>query len=124
VQSRQLDGQGLVMEKMLSNGNTAVSAQDANLQACLEQAEICCEQARLAAHRRRYEAACGLFSTAIALYQQAIAMNSAPHAIVAEQLRHIEIERSAYSELARSMARPLLTRQSSDRTQSSGGSEH
>jgi len=101
------------MEKMLSNGKTIVSTQDANFQACLEQAEICCEQARLAAHRRRYGAACGLFSTAIALYQRAIATNSAPYAIIAEQLRHIEIERSAYSELARSMARPLLRRHGS-----------
>jgi hypothetical protein len=100
------------MEKMLSNGITPTFSQDANFQACVEQAEVCCEQARLAAHRRRYEAACGLFSTAIALYQRAITMNNVSYAAIAEQLRHIEIERSAYSELAKSMARPLLSRHS------------
>lgn len=112
-----MEGQGSVMGEMLSKGEPTVSARDANLQACLEQAEICCEQARLAAHRRRYEAACGLFSTAIALYQHAIAMDNVPYAAIAEQLRHTEIERSAYSELARSMARPLLVRHGTDEAQ-------
>jgi hypothetical protein len=107
------------MEKMLSDG---ITTQDANFQACLEQAEICCEQARLAAHRRRYEAACGLFSTASALYQHAISMTEVSYAAIAEQLRHIEIERAAYSELAKSMARPLLSRHSM--TQRSRGNQN
>ena len=102
------------MEKMLSH---VITTQNANFQTCLEQAEICCEQARLAARRRRYEAACGLFSTAIALYQRAITMNDVSYAAIAEQLRHIEIERSAYSELAKSMARPLLSRHRYDARQ-------
>ena len=115
------------MEKMLSNSITVTSSQDANFQACLEQAEICCEQARLAAHRRRYEAACGLFSTAIALYQRAITMTGAiamtdvSYSAIAEQMRHIEIERSAYSELAKSMARPLLSRHGTNGMQRSNG---
>jgi hypothetical protein len=119
-----VDGQGSVMEKMLIPGDMTISAQDAALQTCLEQAEICCEQARLAAHRRRYEAACGLFSTAIALYQHAITMNGAPYAVIAEQLRHVEIERSVYSELARSMGRPFFSRHGAERTRSGRDSEH
>jgi len=98
---------------MLPDGKTTGAAPNAEFQACLEQAEICCEQARLAAHRRRYEATYGLFSTAIALYQQAITMagaSCASRAAIVEQVRHIQIESSAYSELARSRARPLLTR--------------
>ena len=76
----------------------------------LEQAGICCEQAREAASRKRFTAACGLFSTAIALYQQAIAMDGESHTEAEQHLSQLRSEVAAYSELARSMDRPLLMR--------------
>jgi len=72
----------------------------------LDQAEVCREQARDAARLHRFAAARGLFSTAVALYQEAMA--SGLHDEAAERLRQLQIEIATYSELSRSMGRPLL----------------
>jgi hypothetical protein len=85
------------------------SARSATDKDRLKQAEICCEQAREAASRKRFTSACGLFSTAIALYQQAIALGGGSHLEAEEHLSHLQAEVVAYSELAKSMDRPLLT---------------
>ena len=83
---------------------------------CLEQAEVCREQARVAAGLKRFAAARGLFATAISLCQRALGLREAstieastieasPDA--SECLRQLTIEMSTYSELAKSMERPL-----------------
>ena len=77
-------------------------------ESCLEQANICCEQARTAARLKRYTAARGLFVTAIALCHRAIALNGTARPQAEICLGQLHNEMSAYSELARSMERPLL----------------
>ncbi|MDF2439890.1 MAG: hypothetical protein JWN98_874 [Abditibacteriota bacterium] len=81
---------------------------------CLEQAEICREQARAAARLKRFKAARGLFATAINLCQRALGLKthepspSADHTDEAQEyLRQLTMEMSTYSELAKSMERPL-----------------
>jgi hypothetical protein len=76
---------------------------------CVSQAEICCEHARLAGRQRRYKAAYGLFSTALALYKRATMMEGVSYLALESRLRDVETEMAAYSELAKSMARPLNT---------------
>lgn len=76
---------------------------------CLEQADICCEQARAAASLKRFTAARGLFNTAVALCQRAVALNGVARADAEGRLRQLHSEMSAYSELARSKERPLVT---------------
>ena len=75
----------------------------------LEQAEICREQARDAARLRRFKAAFGLFSTAAALCRHALASGADADQATA-CLRSIDSEMAAYSELARSMDKPLAPR--------------
>jgi hypothetical protein len=89
-------------------------AEGMTLQDFLDEAELCCEHARVAGRQRRFKAACGLFATAKALYSNALAnadrQGSQGSSTIEERLRHVELEMSAYTELARSMARPLLRR--------------
>ena len=84
------------------------STEVAPYQDCLAQAEICHEQAREAASLKRYTAARGLFATAVSLYQRATDLGGAPHS--EEALRQLNTEMFAYSELTRSLNRPLLAR--------------
>ena len=92
---------------------------------CLQQAEICREQAQEAARMKRFKAARGLFATAIALCQSALsacaarnkerAPDAAPvnvtenpdDAAIQAYLQQLNIEMATYSDLARSMERPL-----------------
>ncbi len=78
---------------------------------CLEQAEVCREQARMAARLKRWKAAQGLFYTAIGLCQRAL--GSRPdlkeQSEAQEYLQELTSEISTYSELAKSMERPLMT---------------
>ena len=100
---------------------------------CLQQAEICREQAQEAARMKRFKAARGLFATAIALCQSALsacaarnkerapeaapvnatenlnddAMLTADDAAIQAYLQQLNIEMATYSDLARSMERPL-----------------
>jgi hypothetical protein len=76
---------------------------------CVAQAEICCEHARIAGRQRRYKAAYGLFSTALALYKRATMQEGVSYLALETRLRDVENEMAAYSELAKSMARPLNT---------------
>lgn len=75
----------------------------------MAQAETCCEQARLAARARRFRAASGLFSTAAALYKRATLLEGVSYQSVEARLSQIEDEMAAYSELARSISRPLAS---------------
>jgi hypothetical protein len=77
---------------------------------CLEQAEICREQARAAARLKRWKAARGLFDTAISLCQRALGVRSAQEddRQAQEYLNQLTMEISTYSELAKSMERPLM----------------
>ena len=84
-----------------------VSQEMMTLQDYLEEAEICCEHARRAGRQHRFGAARGLFETATGLYRRAIAATPTPQPTLIKQLRGIEAEMSAYSELARSMSRPF-----------------
>ncbi len=103
---------------------------------CLQQAEICREQAQEAARMKRFKAARGLFATAIALCQRALnacadrkkdngvaasasisepETNENAHAgaikaddvAIEAYLQQLNIEMATYSDLARSMERPL-----------------
>ncbi|MDQ3813141.1 MAG: hypothetical protein M3347_04220 [Armatimonadota bacterium] len=85
-----------------------LATKDVSFQDCLEAAETCCEQARLAARCRRFKAACGLFSTATTLYRHAMSLDGITYPALEKRLQEIETEMSAYCELAKSMARPLL----------------
>ena len=82
------------------------AADHASYQDWLDQAEVCREQARIAAGMKRFKAARGLFSTAIALCRQAIAGG----AEAKDRLRQLNDEMLAYTELSKSMERPLLAR--------------
>ncbi|HVF10857.1 MAG TPA: hypothetical protein VNA16_08650 [Abditibacteriaceae bacterium] len=82
---------------------------DATFQDFVQEAELCCEHARLAARLKRFEASRGLFLTAAALYHRAITAAGTCYPSIENRLREIELEMAAYSELARSMARPLLS---------------
>jgi hypothetical protein len=73
------------------------------------QAETCCEQARIAGRQRRYKAAYGLFSTALALYKRATLLDGVSYVALESRLHEVESEMAVYSELAKSMARPLNT---------------
>ncbi len=93
-----------------SHGLDAVDLATMNVsfQDCLEAAETCCEQARLAGRCRRFKAACGLFSTAATLYRHAMSLDGISYPALEKRLQEIETEMSAYCELAKSMARPLI----------------
>ena len=99
------------MKKMYADDRTRLIEENTSFQNCLEQAEICCEQARIAARYRRFKAACGLFSTAAALYRRAAALDGVSYPAIESRLLSIESEMAAYSELAKSMACPLLKRE-------------
>jgi hypothetical protein len=73
------------------------------------QAETCCEQARIAGRQRRYKAAYGLFSTALALYKRATLLDGVSYVALESRVHEVENEMAVYSELAKSMARPLNT---------------
>jgi hypothetical protein len=77
---------------------------------CLEQAEICRTQARDAARLKRWKAARGLFETAMSLCQRALGMrrNNDEEKEAQEYLHQLNMEVSTYSELAKSMERPLM----------------
>jgi hypothetical protein len=75
----------------------------------VSQAETCCEQARIAGRQRRYKAAYGLFSTALALYKRATLLDGVSYVALESRLHEVESEMAVYSELAKSMARPLNT---------------
>ena len=99
---------------------------------CLQQAEICRTQAQEAARMKRFKAARGLFATAIALCQSALSACAARNkerkseialdasenlsgdailegddAAIQAYLQQLNIEMATYSDLARSMERPL-----------------
>jgi hypothetical protein len=84
------------------------SLEEMSFEDYMEEAEICCEHARIAGRQRRYRAAIGLFTTAATLYRHAGAIDGVSYPAIEERLRHIDTEMSAYSELARSMSRPLV----------------
>ena len=69
-------------------------------QDCLDQADICREQACEAARLQRFTAALGLFSTATCLYQRADALDGAARPEARERLSQLNVEISAYTELA------------------------
>ena len=75
----------------------------------LEQAEVCREQAHEAARLKRFGAALGLFVTAATLCRHAgtIETDSTTGFEINDCLRQIELEAATYSELARSMERPM-----------------
>lgn len=75
----------------------------------LEQAEVCREQAHNAVRLKRFKAACGLFTTAIALCNRAVAMGGEACTDAKDALRHMQMELATYSELSRSMERPLMS---------------
>jgi len=93
--------------KSKSTNTPAESPESMTFQDYLEEADLCCEHARIAGRQRRFGAARGLFETAASLYRRALdsAGNSQP--TVDSRLRGVEAEMSAYTELARSLARPL-----------------
>ncbi len=97
-------------KKSPSRKKNVASVECASYEDCLEQSEICCEQARAAAQLRRFTAARGLFATAVALCRRAIALSGGECIAAVERLSQVEAEMSAYSELAKSMERPLLAR--------------
>lgn len=95
--------------KRKSEGRKAVEPDSAPAdESCLEQADVCCEQARTAVRLKRYTAARGLFVTAIALCHRAIAIDGTARPQAEIRLGQLHTELLAYSELARSMERPLL----------------
>ena len=83
-------------------------AESATYKEFLEQAEVCREQAHDAVRMKRFKAACGLFSTAIALCNRAVAMGGEACTEAKETLRQMQMEMATYSELARSMERPIM----------------
>jgi len=91
-----------------TNGNSTLNDHIVTFQDSVDQAEICCEQARLAARCRRFKAACGLFTTAASLYRHAMSLDGISYPALERRLQDIELELSVYSELAKSMARPLF----------------
>jgi hypothetical protein len=83
-------------------------AESATYKEFLEQAEVCREQAHDAVRLKRFKAACGLFSTAIALCNRAVTMSGDACVEAKEALRQMQTEMAIYSELARSMERPIM----------------
>ena len=77
-------------------------------QSYIDQAEVCREQASEAARLQRFSAAWGLFDTAIALCINAISVGGEKANDASDILRGIRNEQAAYSELAKSLKRPLL----------------
>ena len=88
--------------------NADNSADIANYESYLRQAEVCREQAHDAVRLKRWKAACGLFSTAIALCNRAATLGGDTCLEAKDALRQMQSEMASYSELARSMDRPLL----------------
>lgn len=74
---------------------------------CVQQAVVCAEEAREAARLKRYQAARGLFTTALDLYRMAGEKNLAAAPQMNGQIHQLEAEILVYSELARSMEKPL-----------------
>lgn len=93
-----------------SSTSSTSASECSTFQDCLEQAEICSDQARQAARMRRYKAARGLFSTASQLYRRAIELAGGALPEALERLHQIDVEAAAYTELDRSMARPLMSK--------------
>lgn len=100
----------LTSRKISSRRNKTIAdpADSASYQAYLKQAEVCREQAHDAVRLKRWKAACGLFSTAIALCNRAAALGGEACTEAKEALRQMQTEMATYSELARSMDKPLL----------------
>ena len=84
-------------------------ADNATYKEFLEQAEVCREQAHDALRLKRFKAACGLFSTAIALCNRAVTMGGEACTDAKDSLRQMQMEFATYSELARSMERPIMS---------------
>ena len=84
-------------------------ADNATYKEFLEQAEVCREQAHDAVRLKRFKAACGLFTTAIALCNRAVTMGGEACTDARDSLRQMQMELATYSELARSMERPLMS---------------
>ncbi len=83
-------------------------ADSANYESYLKQAEVCREQAHDAARLKRWKAACGLFATAVALCNRAATLGGDACTEAKEALRQMQTEMASYSELARSMEKPLM----------------
>jgi hypothetical protein len=94
-------GQGASLSNRLEESSTFSDV--------VAQAETCCEQARIAGRQRRYKAAYGLFSTALALYKRATLLDGISYVALESRVLEVEGEMAVYSELAKSMARPLNT---------------
>ena len=130
AKTRQRRTDKRTLKKLAAKGLPLV--QDMLCCECLQQAEICREQAQEAARLKRFKAARGLFATAIALCQNALnalstrrkervtenvpahtqnpgddAMITADDAALRAYLQQLNIEMATYSDLARSMERPL-----------------
>lgn len=90
------------------NKSAADPAENADCQSYLKQAEVCREQARDAVRLKRWKAAYGLFTTAIALCNRAATMSGDACIEAKETLRQMQTEMAMYSELARSMEKPLF----------------
>jgi hypothetical protein len=88
--------------------NVADPAENADCKSYLMQAEVCREQARDAVRLKRWKAAYGLFTTAIALCNRAATMGGDACTEAKEVLRQMQTEMAMYSELARSMDKPLI----------------
>ena len=103
--SRRRSGEAAA-SRMQKTAPTARGSSD--FRRCMEQVEICSEQARAAARLKRFRAACGLFGTARELCRHAIAIGDSATTDALDRLCQIEDELAAYSELARSMERPIV----------------
>ena len=101
----------LTSRKISSRRNKPIAdpADSANYEAYLKQAEVCREQAHDAVRLKRWKAACGLFATAIALCNRAAGLGGDACTEAKEVLRQMQAEMATYSELARSMDKPLLS---------------
>lgn len=113
--SRRVRKQQAKLAKSIAEGADSLATNA--YRECLEQAEICREQARAAARLKRFKAARGLFATAISLCQRALGLKTNGPAPAAgqtdeaqEYLRQLTMEMSTYSELAKSMERPLCSK--------------
>ena len=83
-------------------------ADNATYKEFLEQAEVCREQAHDAVRLKRFKAACGLFTTAIALCNRAVTLGGEACTDARDSLSQMQMELATYSELCRSMERPLM----------------
>lgn len=107
VTSRKISPRRTKNEKS-ADKTTTDPASIASYKSYLQQAEVCREQAHDAVRLKRWKAATGLFATAVALCNRAVTLGGDACIEAKESLRQMQSEMAAYSELARSMEKPLL----------------